>query len=382
MHPTENYEKNGTTTDEQSFDWFPGHTAMLSSPFGENCVVPKETAIATCDMIESVPDVVRLYNLFEGDAGAYADGHIYMGARRPKSFALSSSEQDSVVNWAKDQIGKPWNFVNSPDAQGSTEFSCVGLVESAYESIGKGLLSESGGIYSRYINAALPLSMYNQTKPVDEITEEPGNSISIRVNPVYAFITNRGTHAYDDYRNIGINTPQNFSFTATNLPTGATFDNMTGMFNWNNIPLSYANTSHTVIFEVKGDYETLFSTESKSVSQSLTIHIGGSTTPPVVQVCPEDYFSYYGTGTLDELLEMGNKDVGVSDGDKHQVKELQFFLEALDIDVGNNGTDGWFGGDTENAVKIFQKAKGLTQTGKIDADTQNIINASCHDKIH
>jgi len=256
------------------------------------------------------------------------------------------------------------------------------LMESAYESIGKGMLSEGGGDYSRYFNAAMPLSMYNKTKPVDEITEDVGNSIEIRVNPIYAFITNRETHAYDDYRNIGIHTPSNFSFTAINLPTGATFDNQTGMFEWNNIPQSYANSSLTITFELKGDYSTLFSTSTKTVIQDLTIHVGGTITPPIVQICPSDYFKYYNTGTLDELLEKGNKDVGVSDGNKHQVKELQLFLEALGIDVGNNGTDGWFGNDTEKAIMAFQKAKGLTETGKIDVDTQTIINASCHDKIN
>ncbi len=123
--------------------------------------------------------------------------------------------------------------------------------------------------------------------------------------------------------------------------------------------------------------------EARRIMYAITIKKVKAMEPPSSgEICPADYFNHYGTGTLDELLEKGNKDVGVSDGDKHQVKELQLFLEALGIDVGNNGTDGWFGEDTENAIKAFQQAKGLVETGKINVATQDIINASCHDKIN
>ena len=45
------------------------------------------------------------------------------------------------------------------------------------------------------------------------------------------------------------------------------------------------------------------------------------------------------------------------------VRRLQAILEDMDISVGKYGCDGDFGNDTENAVRVFQRSKGLDVDG-------------------
>ncbi len=111
--------------------------------------------------------------------------------------------------------------------------------------------------------------------------------------------------------------------------------------------------------------------------ENILLKDTNTTQPPTNDICPVDYFTYYDTGTLDELLQSGDKDVGVSDGDKRQVKELQTYLEALGIDIGSSGADGWYGDDTVTAVSTYQNTNGLAQSGEIDIETQDSINNSC-----
>lgn len=47
------------------------------------------------------------------------------------------------------------------------------------------------------------------------------------------------------------------------------------------------------------------------------------------------------------------------------VEALQRFLLYSGFDIGSDGVDGWFGQDTERAVKDYQKSKGLAATGRI-----------------
>lgn len=80
-----------------------------------------------------------------------------------------------------------------------------------------------------------------------------------------------------------------------------------------------------------------------------------------------DFYSYFGIEkketkyNLTRTLQKGSK------GD--DVKQLQKTLIELGYSVGKYGADGSFGNDTENAVKKFQKAKGITQDGKVGKNT-------------
>lgn len=80
-----------------------------------------------------------------------------------------------------------------------------------------------------------------------------------------------------------------------------------------------------------------------------------------------DFYSYFGIKkeeakyNLTRTLKKGSK------GD--DVKQLQKTLIELGYSVGKYGADGSFGNDTENAVKKFQKAKGITQDGFVGKNT-------------
>ena len=48
---------------------------------------------------------------------------------------------------------------------------------------------------------------------------------------------------------------------------------------------------------------------------------------------------------------------------------MQKTLIEFGYSIGKYGADKNFGNDTKNAVKKFQKAKGLTQDGKVGKNT-------------
>jgi len=100
------------------------------------------------------------------------------------------------------------------------------------------------------------------------------------------------------------------------------------------------------------------------------------------KVCVSNYFKYYGDGKIHDNLKKGDKDAELySDGTKHQVKELQEFLEAFGYNVGSSGADGWFGSDTKNALIEFQKANGLDADGIVGPNTREVMNSTnCYDK--
>lgn len=65
--------------------------------------------------------------------------------------------------------------------------------------------------------------------------------------------------------------------------------------------------------------------------------------------------------TIEKELKIG--DTG------EDVKKIQEALNGLGYDIGKTGVDGILGNATENAIKTFQEASGLTVTGIIDEST-------------
>lgn len=79
-----------------------------------------------------------------------------------------------------------------------------------------------------------------------------------------------------------------------------------------------------------------------------------------------NYASYYGE------IPIGLSDaIGLSYNDS--TKELQQALIAKGYSVGSSGADGKFGSDTTLALKKFQKASGLPQTGSVDQATKDAL---------
>ncbi|MCG8478647.1 MAG: peptidoglycan-binding protein [Spirochaetales bacterium] len=48
-----------------------------------------------------------------------------------------------------------------------------------------------------------------------------------------------------------------------------------------------------------------------------------------------------------------------------QVEHLQRFLLFSGMDIGSDGIDGWFGRDTDRALRSYQQAYGLPVTGHV-----------------
>jgi carboxyl-terminal processing protease len=91
---------------------------------------------------------------------------------------------------------------------------------------------------------------------------------------------------------------------------------------------------------------------------------------PDVEVKQPDYFHVSPLHIEKELaFDMNNE----------QVKNAQQMLKGLGFDPGR--TDGYFSKETESAVKAFQKANKLPQTGKIDKNTAEVLQAKVMDAI-
>jgi carboxyl-terminal processing protease len=91
---------------------------------------------------------------------------------------------------------------------------------------------------------------------------------------------------------------------------------------------------------------------------------------PDVEVKQPDYFHVSPLHIEKELsFDMNNE----------QVKSAQQMLKGLGFDPGR--TDGYFSKETESAVKAFQKANKLPQTGKIDKNTAEVLQAKVMDAI-
>jgi len=111
----------------------------------------------------------------------------YMGAREPRDFTLTSTQREAIVAYAKNQIGKPYAWVQTvgeiagvasgyPLAFGMLSgwmvkgqygsFNCVGLAEKAYEQAG---VNHGDGLVSSIeenSGAGLtPAEQYNKTRP-------------------------------------------------------------------------------------------------------------------------------------------------------------------------------------------------------------------------
>lgn len=156
----ENYGNIGA-----GFDWFPGHTGMYLGE-GYGCT-GQNFGIDT--IIESIPMVVRTSSFYDNFVNA--PWHIYMGARRPDNV---DDYRIEAAEFAINKCGYPWNFVG--DDTSSDTFSCVGLVEAAYEFAGLNIISEILPIF--------PIQQFNRTTAVNEITGYVGEEINILVRGV------------------------------------------------------------------------------------------------------------------------------------------------------------------------------------------------------
>ncbi|GMU57642.1 MAG: hypothetical protein AMXMBFR33_67880 [Candidatus Xenobia bacterium] len=158
--------------------WRPGHVAMYGGkaiPGGDSRALVESTSVEGTT-VGVRTDRLDLFRVFPG--------HIYMGPRRPAG-ALSASEREAVLKFALDQLGRDYSATGDGAITQGREFSCVGLMEAAYQSIGKPNLT---GFQRGTVST--PLELFRVTKPVDEITIDCGETVSI---PVYGVQVDRSS---------------------------------------------------------------------------------------------------------------------------------------------------------------------------------------------
>ncbi|MEC2071235.1 S41 family peptidase [Alkalihalophilus marmarensis] len=98
--------------------------------------------------------------------------------------------------------------------------------------------------------------------------------------------------------------------------------------------------------------------------------INGEGVEPTVEVKQPDYF-YSAPLTGDETLTL--------DMMNEQIRSAQTMLKGLGHEPGR--TDGYYDEQTEQAVRAFQKAQGLSETGDIDEETAGTLQQLIVDEV-
>lgn len=80
-----------------------------------------------------------------------------------------------MVDYCKKQLGKPYSLTGDANLA-DNKFSCVGLAEAAYDSIGKGSLPEISEL-----TGSLPLELFKTTIPVTKVTVDAGDLVDVPV---------------------------------------------------------------------------------------------------------------------------------------------------------------------------------------------------------
>jgi hypothetical protein len=224
-------------------NWFPGHVAMFTGTLPQT-----DPFVGPHNMIESGGALVST-NDFDEIRTGYGGKNIYLGPRTlPKNLNLSNTDRQAVVDFAKAQLGKPYNLVgdgghflaslisgvtfNKYNLFKEGGFSCVGLVDAAYKSINKSPIKW----FDRTVLAVTPQDMYKATVPVSEITVKAGDALEI---PVYGVIiapetksvlgvTLQGHYMRNRSRTAGLVT-SSYAIAPQGLPQGATWtENLNG----------------------------------------------------------------------------------------------------------------------------------------------------------
>lgn len=184
LYTLAHYQVNNSQIDK--FTWFPGHVAMY---LGSDD--PTQS-----DIIESTPPAVTEGYLTEFRCNSE---HLYMGPRRYIGL-ISDQQRIDIADYAVDKLGNPWYPVGQGGGN-SNAYSCVGLVEDAYDEYDLSIVPPLVEFPILY-----PYDQYKRTKPIDEITVKSGEELVLRAyGVIYGedeyFQTRDGVNFYTDIQN-------------------------------------------------------------------------------------------------------------------------------------------------------------------------------------
>lgn len=205
-----------TNRDEtEGQNWNPGHVGMLFTANDSGSVG---------QVIESSPPEGVQKNGVDAFRVDY--GHLYLGARKVAGPELTVAERTSLVNYATAQTGKGYSkFGEGNFAEGS--FSCIGLVEAAYDTIDRGTIPWNGEFF-----AILPLEMMRATHPITDVHERTEQPVAI---PVYGVTVASGSPYFGTSLEGFYQRTYNYTIAATSKPDGSSFtgDAASGyLFEW------------------------------------------------------------------------------------------------------------------------------------------------------
>ena len=138
-----------------------------------------------------IPNTVQLCKteeLFEGNS-------VYMGAREPKAFSLNGLQRKQVIEYVKEQVGKPYakgqtygalfDLLTGQFVKGPNSFNCVGLIEKAYEVANTNVIVDYAHGIVPYDEAdtLTPSGQYSRTKPATGTSSSGGSTGWTEVNP-------------------------------------------------------------------------------------------------------------------------------------------------------------------------------------------------------
>ncbi|MCK9570623.1 hypothetical protein M0R72_16870 [Candidatus Pacearchaeota archaeon] len=178
-----------------NYSWMPGHVGIYvgEKNYSIGLASGEVKSFGKYNVVEALLDGVQFsyYNIpnvtetFESSLKSFSGNNMFMGAREPKNFALTSQQRETIVNYLESQIGKPYakkqtalafyGMLRGSLVKGPDSFNCVGLAEKAYElagiNDGEGLTTynqEEEGITSSTgicLAALTPAEHYNSTRP-------------------------------------------------------------------------------------------------------------------------------------------------------------------------------------------------------------------------
>ena len=270
--------------------WFPGHTGIFSETLGSSIGADAPASVIESNRFVDGPDPAGVINCTKSnDSGVRELSYsnflmsscgFYMGAMRNPN----ATDQQAVTarNSAAGKLDSGYLVVGQgnwlSNILGYECYSCVGLVEKAYDEAGADIIStwDEGAFIT-------PLQQYRKLRPVDEITVHVGEQVRVPVKTIHKVVEPFGRDHYE----IALLYPS-----ATSLPTGSTYAG--GIFNW--MPQAGdGGKDFTVQFQAQATVDG----KQYSAVQSLTIHVASAPLPPSPGVLSVfDDFSTYSAGAF------------------------------------------------------------------------------------
>ncbi len=282
--------------------WATGHTRMFLGYNIQNSVkgVPltdseKSIAISELEAVNesNFTPVDKFIHSAAGGFGVFIDSgegyrtsendeNFYMGAKRRKD--LTWSERTEIAKYAVEKEGSSYNFLGN-ETLFDDAYTCTGLIESAYESAGKGMT----------IDVALgsPLPVYQYSNPfledINEITVNEGDSINF---PIYGalrreFTANTGWWAslYNFTSTFNFH-PKQYARKSVDIASKDSgmedaWLSSNGDFIWDAVKTKQDGTPWHITFTVEGEYNG----NDYSKSRTLTINVIEN---PETLVLPEE----------------------------------------------------------------------------------------------